>query len=100
MHKRRRARQLGWIPFIRALTQLRMLDDREHLAVLELRIVLHTIFGALHHGSDNAGRLALTHDVVPPPRACPAANDGIERILMRHTRLVGGELRVERQAWL
>ena len=34
MHKRRRARQLGWIAFIRALAQLRMLDDREHLAVL------------------------------------------------------------------
>jgi len=34
-----------------------MLDDREHLAVLQLRIVLHAIFRALHHGGDHAGRL-------------------------------------------
>src|SRR6266704_6321695 len=100
MHKRWRARQLGWIPFIRALAQIRMIDDREHLAVLQLRIVLHAIFRALHHGGDNAGSLALTHEVVTPPRARPAADDGIELILMRDTRFVGGELRGTREAWL
>ena len=77
-----------------------MVDDRVHLAVLQLGIVLDPIFRALHHGGDNAGRLALAHDVVAPPRARPAADDGIELVLVRDTRLVGGELRVEREARL
>ena len=49
------------------------------------------------YASDDAGSLALLHDVVAPPRTRPAADDSIELILMLHTHFVGGKLRIERE---
>ena len=75
-----------------------MLDDRVHLAVLQLRVVLDPVLGALHDRGDDARLLALAHDVVSPPRPRPPADDRVELVLVGHARLVGRETRVERAA--
>ena len=56
----RRTRQPHRVPFIReCAADFGVLYDGKHLAMLQLRIVFHTIFRILHDGGDNAGRLTF-----------------------------------------
>src|SRR5436190_17077971 len=71
-----------------------MMDDRVHVAMLQLRIVLDAILGALDHRRDDPGLLAPDHDVVAPSRPDPSADDGVELVLVGHACLVG------REAWI
>ena len=83
LHGCRRTRQPHRVPFIgECAADFGVLDDGKHLAMLQLRIVFHTIFRILHDGGDNSGGLTFPHDVVASPRARPVADDLIELILI------------------
>src|SRR2546425_7223262 len=71
-----------------------MVDDGMHVAMLQLRIVLDAVLGALDHRRDDPGLLAPAHDVVAPSRPDPSADDGVELVLVGHARLAG------REAWI
>src|SRR5690242_15712783 len=77
-----------------------MLDDRMHLAVLQLTVVFDAVFGALHDRRDDPGRLTFAHDVVTPAWARPTPHDGVELVLICHACFVRRELRIERETWL
>src|SRR5438552_10102679 len=74
-----------------------MVDDGMHVAMLQLRIVLDAVLGALDHRRDDPGLLAPDHDVVAPPRPDPSADDGVELVLVGHAFLVGREARIRAQ---
>src|SRR5262245_64624735 len=97
MHEGRCTGQLDRITLVLELADLWVVDDRVHVAMLELGIVLHPILGALDHRRDDPGLLAPPHDVVAPAWPDPAADDGVELVLVRHARLIGREARVRTQ---
>ena len=81
--------------FAESAADFGVVDDRKHLAMLQLRIVLHAVFGALHHSGDNARVLTLAHDVVAAARARPLADDGVEFVLIFDPRFIGGKPGIE-----
>ena len=70
----------------------RMIYREIHLPVAQLRVVLHSVFGALHGKGANSGSLAALCQLVLPQRHAPRFDVLVQFLLVLQASNDGGEL--------